>query len=111
MDKEKFEQAKETLRKLFAIQQSHIRQTENKTETDNAICKKLDGLIAEAATDLLDAYDDCKEKPPKSEMPSNCKQEKTLPENIDKIIEKAIEEAEAELTDSKTFAAIVFRVD
>ena len=42
------------------------------------------------------------ELPKKSEMPCNCRQ-KTLQEIID--------EAKAELTDSKTFAAIVFRLD
>ena len=105
MDKEKFDEAKETLRKLFAIQQEHIRNTAVKTVAEKNIYNKLDGLIVEAAADLLDAYADKENalsKPQKSEMLCNCKP-KTLPEIID--------EAKAELTDSKTFAAIVFRMD
>ena len=109
---------------------------------------EINGLIADTAEKFLNRLDiettadEREEKPVKSEMPCNCKQEKslqsvianvakrieeksdngktfaaickqekTLQENIDKIIEKAIEEAAGELTDSKTFAAIVFRID
>ena len=77
---------------------------------DEDIQAEAENLIIKAARKLIAVVDE-KNSEKKSEMPCNCKQEKTLPENIDKIIEKAIEEAAGELTDSKTFAAIVFRID
>lgn len=104
MDKEKFETSKGTLRKLLAIQQQHTQQSDyRKNESDQVVYERLDGLIADAAADLLAVYaDECEEKPMKSEMPCNCKP---------KTLQEIIEEAKAELTDNKTFAAVVFRLD
>ena len=70
MNKEKFETAKEKLEKLLAIQQQHKDKTFNKTQADKAIYESLDGLIADAAADLLDAYKEGEDF--KSEMPCDC---------------------------------------
>ena len=68
---------------------------------DEDIQEEAENLIIKAARKLIAVVDE-KVSEKKSEMPCNCKP-KTLQEIID--------EAKAELTDSNTFAAIVFRTD
>ena len=58
-------------------------------------------MIVATASELLNAAG---ATPKKSEMPCNCLEKS-------KTLQEVIDEAKAELTDGKTFAAIVFRVD
>ena len=59
-------------------------------------------MIVATASELVTVADET--KPKKSEMPCNCLEKS-------KTLQEVIDEAKAELTDGKTFAAIVFRVD
>ena len=69
-----------------------------------AISEQAERLIINKARELVKLADAKKIVPKKSELPCNCLEKS-------KTLQEVIDEAKAELTDGKTFAAIVFRVD
>ena len=104
MDKKKTSrQLLEELKTLLDVRKNLI----GVEQINGIIADKADEFVETLCTEIDDEVDKMFESsrpPKKSELPCNCLEKS-------KTLQEVIDEAKAELTDGKTFAAIVFRVD